>query len=62
MLRLRPTGLHPEFMCASDGARTRGPYIKSVVLYQLSYERILEKSFPDLTQLIYYVPTYIWFL
>lgn len=49
-------------MCASDGARTRDLYIKSVALYQLSYERILEESFPDLTQLIYHVPTYIWFL
>lgn len=28
-------------MCALDGARTRVPNIKSVVLYQLSYERIL---------------------
>ena len=46
-------------MCAFDGARTRDPNIKSVMLCQLSYERILEKSFPDLTQLIYHVPTYI---
>ena len=38
-----------EFMCAFDGARTRGPNIKSVVLYQLSYERIIEESFPDLS-------------
>ena len=30
-------------ICDSVGTRTQNPYIKSVVLYQLSYEIILRK-------------------
>jgi hypothetical protein len=30
-----------SFFCDPGAARTRGPYIKSVLLYQLSYEIIM---------------------
>ena len=45
-------------LCDPDEVRTRDPNIKSVVLYQLSYE-IKNRFSPDRFHLIYHVPTYI---